>query len=92
MGGMGFRNLINFNKALLAKQVWRLIKNLGSLMARVLKHLYFRSFPVLEADIGRNGSYLWHSFCWSGSLIDAGSRWRVGCGSGVSIYNDKWIS
>ncbi|KAK2656773.1 hypothetical protein Ddye_009825 [Dipteronia dyeriana] len=90
IGGMGFKNLINFNRALLAKQVWRLIKNPGSLAARVLKHLYFCSCFVLEAEDGRKGSYLWHSLCWSRSLIDAGSRWRIGCGSGlVSIYNDK---
>ncbi|KAK2654924.1 hypothetical protein Ddye_007976 [Dipteronia dyeriana] len=53
IGGMGFRNWINFNRALLAKQVWRLIKNPGSLTARVLKHLYFYSYSVLEAEYGR---------------------------------------
>ncbi|KAK2653573.1 hypothetical protein Ddye_013429 [Dipteronia dyeriana] len=91
MGGMGVRNLINFNKALLVKHVWLLIKNPGSLTARVLIHLYFRSCYVLEIDISRKGSYFWHNLCWGRSLIDAGSRWRIGCGSGVSIYNDKWI-
>ncbi|KAK2657966.1 hypothetical protein Ddye_011018 [Dipteronia dyeriana] len=91
MRGMGFRNLINFNRALLTQQVWRLIKNPGSLAAKVLKHLYFCSCSVLEAEDGRKGSFLWHSLCLGRGLIDAGSRWRIGCGSGVSIYNDKWI-
>lgn len=39
--GLGFQNFCQFNVALLAKQGWRLIKNLNSLLARVLKVKYF---------------------------------------------------
>ncbi|XP_024190440.1 uncharacterized protein LOC112194431 [Rosa chinensis] len=40
-GGLGFRNMHHFNLALLAKQGWRLVQNLNSIIARLLKAKYF---------------------------------------------------
>ncbi|XP_073311023.1 uncharacterized protein [Primulina huaijiensis] len=36
-GGLGFRHLETFNRALMAKQVWRVTTKPGSLVARILK-------------------------------------------------------
>ena len=35
MGGMGFKDLAFFNDSLLAKQAWRLLKNINSLFYKV---------------------------------------------------------
>ncbi|XP_075499320.1 uncharacterized protein LOC142537712 [Primulina tabacum] len=79
-GGLGFRYLEIFNKALLAKQIWRILKNPGSLVARVLKAWYFRHQDIMKASLGNNPSYLWRSLLWSRPLLENGICWHVGDG------------
>lgn len=55
--GMSFRYLVIFSKALLAKQIWRILKYLNSLVARILKVKYFPRGNILEANPGRRPSY-----------------------------------
>lgn len=57
-GGLGFRNLEDFNTALLAKQMWRILKNPNSLAAQVIKQKYFREGQLLDAKIGHKPSFL----------------------------------
>lgn len=47
-GSLGMRNLPDFNKALLAKQAWRIMKFPNSLMAKTLENKYFSSFIFYE--------------------------------------------
>lgn len=55
-GGMSFRNLKDFNLALLAKQCWRLIHEPNTLWAKVLKVRYFPPASFLEAKKGGRAS------------------------------------
>lgn len=56
-GGMGFCDLKGFNKALLAKQGWRLQTNPHSLFARVFKAKYFHDRSFIQATLGHNPSF-----------------------------------
>lgn len=57
-GGLGFRNLYDFNIALLGKHVWNFICNPNSLVARVFKRRYFPNSHVLKASRGEGSSFL----------------------------------
>jgi hypothetical protein len=57
MGGMGFRDFHNFNKALLAKQFWRLWFHPDSLIANIMKAKYYPESSILEAGAGHHPSF-----------------------------------
>jgi hypothetical protein len=47
-GGLGFRDLVMFNKALLAKQFWRILQNPDSLVVAIMKAKYFPHGTMLD--------------------------------------------
>ncbi|KAK3205556.1 hypothetical protein Dsin_019602 [Dipteronia sinensis] len=90
-GGLGFHDLEMSNRALLAKQCWRILKNPGSLAVKVLKACYFRNGNFIEAKSNDDASFVWRSLIWGKELLKAGIRWCVGNGKSIFIYNDKWV-
>ena len=59
--GMGFRDLRDFNLALLAKQGWRMIQGNDSLLYKCFKVRYFPRSSFLDAKKFPRCSYLWRS-------------------------------
>ena len=90
-GGLGFWDLVSFNTALLAKQIWRLLINPNSLAARVIGAKYFPSTTVLEAQVGKRPSFAWRSIMAAKGLVKQGLIWRIGDGSEIKIWGDRWI-
>ncbi|KAK2663019.1 hypothetical protein Ddye_001593 [Dipteronia dyeriana] len=60
-GGLVFQDLESSNRAFLAKQEWRILKNPESLVARVLKGCYFKDCNFMEAKKNSSISYVWSS-------------------------------
>ncbi|XP_035551149.1 uncharacterized protein LOC118349712 [Juglans regia] len=90
-GGLGFRNLESFNRAMLAKQGWRILKEPLSLVARVFKDKYFKNMQFLEAPLGRLPSLIWKSIWSAMGLVKEGMLWRIGNGKSVNIWGQKWL-
>lgn len=57
-GGLGFRDLQNFNKALLGKQIWRILTNPNLLLSYLLKAKYFPSECMLSCKVHENASWI----------------------------------
>ena len=84
-GGLGFRDLHSFNKAMLAKQGWRLIQNLDSLCARILKANYYPNSDFLNAKCKDGCSYTWRSIMQWLKVLKDGVIWHIGNGQRVGI-------
>lgn len=54
--GLGFKEIIYFNLAMLAKFGWRIICNLESLLAKILRAKYYILSIFLDTPMGRGTS------------------------------------
>ena len=89
--GLGFKDLTDFNKAMLGKKLWRLIEKPNTLFARVFKGRYYRNTSTLEPIRSYSSSYGWRSIVSARSLV---SKWlikSVGTWSSISVWNDPWL-
>lgn len=62
----------------------------NTLVSQVLKSKYFKNDEVLDAQAGRQPSYLWSSIFSSIDLVKEGLYWRVGDRQTINIWIDKW--
>ncbi|XP_061999476.1 uncharacterized protein LOC133716838 [Rosa rugosa] len=90
-GGLGFRNMVHFNQALLAKQGWRLLQNPDSLLARLYKSRYYPNCDFLDAQLSNGASYAWRSIMFGKELLHKGVRYQVGDGTRISVWEDPWL-
>uniref|UniRef100_A0A803PI06 Reverse transcriptase domain-containing protein n=1 Tax=Cannabis sativa TaxID=3483 RepID=A0A803PI06_CANSA len=59
-GGLGFRSLVHFNQAMLAKQAWRILKQPNSTVSRILSARYYPQSSFLSSSTGHSPSFVWH--------------------------------
>lgn len=85
VGGLGFESFTDFNKALLAKQFWRLTQEPESFWAKVLKGRYFPNVDHLKAMKGSRASWAWSSLLEGQVVIMQSGRWQIGNGNSVKI-------
>ncbi|CAL9013279.1 unnamed protein product [Prunus brigantina] len=90
-GGMGFRNIHDFNRALLAKQGWRLVTDQTSFWALMMKSRYFPSCTFLQASKCARASWAWASLLEGRKVIMRGSQWQILNGTRVRLWIDKWV-
>lgn len=91
MGDLGFRDFELVNLALLARKAWRILENMKSLSAWILKVVYFPKCTILEAQVG-----IIH-LTYGAQLLKAEISWNKGLvrciGNGLSteIWSTNWI-
>jgi hypothetical protein len=90
-GGMGFRDMSLFNKAMLGKQGWRLLIRPEALCSRVLKGKYFPNSNFLAATRRKKSSETWRAILHGRDVLKRGIIKQICPGSSVNIWEDNWI-
>lgn len=90
-GGLGFRQLRNFNISMLAKQGWRLVNNDNPLVTMCMHAKYYPNGHFLSAKLGTNPSYMWRSIFAAQEIVGKGCRRRIEDGQQTEIWKVPWL-
>ena len=82
-GGLGFRDLENFNEALLAKQCWRILLQPNLQMSKVIRARYLRDRNLFESKVKNSDCWVWKSISSARELLAKGIMKRIGDGNAV---------
>lgn len=91
-GGLGFREIEQFNDAMLAILSWRILKDPSSMLARTLMGKYCNHTSFLEAQPPSCVSHGWRGILVGRDLLLKGLGWALGSGSDVCIWREPWLS
>uniref|UniRef100_A0A803QCK5 Reverse transcriptase domain-containing protein n=1 Tax=Cannabis sativa TaxID=3483 RepID=A0A803QCK5_CANSA len=91
VGGLGFRDLRDYNLSFLGKQGWRLLTMEDTLVAKIYKARYYPHGSFLNVELGQNPSFIWRSIWAAQDLVKNGARRSIANGSSVSILHDPWL-
>jgi hypothetical protein len=60
-------------------------------VAKIMKAKYFLGGSILDVRVGNRPSFAWKSIISSCNILKEGLVWRVGNGSQIRIWKDRWI-
>ena len=91
-GGLGLKDIQWFNKALLAKNSWRMLTNPDCLLARVLLGKYCQNDKLLRVEALNTSSHGWRGILAGRDLLVEHLGKVIGNGSSTTIWGELWIS
>lgn len=91
-GGLGLKNLLQINEALLMKIGWNIIVSPTSLWIKVLCSKYGVENDNLPTELPtKYGSYMWRAVGTVWQKVLNGIRWQVRDGSKIRFWKDYWV-
>jgi len=91
-GGLGFRDLQQFNEALLAKLSWRILTKPTCLLARLLLGKYCHTSTFLESTPPASSSHGWRGICIGKELLKKKLGKVIGSGKQTLLWHEPWLS
>lgn len=91
MGGLGFRDIQAFNRALLGKISWRIITKPDCLLARILVGKYCSNSSFLTIHAATSSSHGWKGILRGRDVLLNHLGKEIGDGEATSVWKDSWI-
>ncbi|GKV48718.1 hypothetical protein SLEP1_g55522 [Rubroshorea leprosula] len=90
-GGLGVRSAKECNKALIAKLGWQILSGSEKPWCQAIKHKYLHSASFSSCTPTPSSSITWRSILKTREVLQLGTRWRVGSGCNIQLWNDIWV-
>ena len=91
-GGMGFRDIPNFNDVLLAKVSWQILTKPSCMLVKILLGKYCHTTSFLDYKVSNYASHGWRGICIERDLLKTQLGRTIGTGSDTLIWQEPWIS
>lgn len=91
MGGIRFRDMWDFNSAMLMKIAWRLQDEQTSIWSRVMKGFYFSKGEFLDANKGARRSWVWASIRIGRDVLQTNGVQQVVSRYKIRVLPHAWI-
>ena len=91
VGGLGFREIEQFNDALLAKLAWRMLKEPQSLLTQILMGKYCNNSSFLDCVAPASASHGWRGILAGREVLKKGLGWVVGNGKSIPVWSQPWL-
>lgn len=88
--GLGLKKTMNQNLALLSKFGWNLKTKYDCLWVDLIKKKYLRNHTVDSWPRERAASHTWRSIKDTNHIVQSGTKWSIGNGQGIDLWNDWW--
>lgn len=89
-GGLGIRSAMATNKATVSKLGWKLMKKESSLWVKVMNNKYGGERNPRMWKKKNSASHIWREFFKCKDILSQNTKWVVGDGRTISIWNDIW--
>ena len=90
--GLGFRDIQQFNRALLGKLAWRIVTKPDCLMARTLLEKYCHNKAFLKTTYSASASHGWRGVLKGRDVLIQHLGKVVGNGNSIRLWHDPWLS
>ncbi|XP_026410885.1 uncharacterized protein LOC113306123 [Papaver somniferum] len=90
-GGLGFRDMQLFNRAILVKSAWRLRIREDDAWFKARGAKYFSNGDFFNVEEKQDSSWSWKSISSELKIVEENSCWQLGNVERIRTWYDRWI-